>query len=157
MESRVCGHARLLKTAAASESGPAGFRLPLSGAYSVPEPYVRDGPLEHPMHAVLLCVFSQERSWYHPVHYVPGFAFGRHAAVLHQHHDEVFKLVATSLPWPGVSLLYYRTDIESERVDVVATLRPGHVGVILVFLRSVPHKSGSNVRDTNGVGDSQAR
>ena len=49
---------------------------------------------------------------------------------LHQHHDEVFKLVVTSLPW--VSLLYDRTDIESERIDFVATLR--HVGVILVFL-----------------------
>ena len=79
--------------------------------------HVRDSPLEYPMHLTLLCVFSQERSWYQPVHYAPGFAFGRHAAVLHQHHDEVLKPVVTSFPW--VSLLYDRAVIEPERVDFV--------------------------------------
>jgi hypothetical protein len=87
------------------------------------------------------------------VHYTPGFALGRHAAVLHQHHDEVFELVVASIPW--VSLLYDRADIEPERVDFVAALL--RVGVILVFPRGILHKSGSNVRDANGVGDSQAR
>ena len=82
---------------------------------------------------VLLCVFSQERSLYQPVHYVPGFTFGRHAAVLHQHHDEVLKPVVTSFPW--ASLLYDRAAIEPERVDFVAALR--RVGVILVFLRGI--------------------
>ncbi len=85
--------------------------------------------------------------------FLGSFALGRHAAVLHQHHDEVLKPVVTSFPW--VSLLYNRADIEPERVDFVAAL--SRVGVILVLLRSIPHKSGSNVRDANGVGDSQAR
>ncbi len=47
------------------------------------------------------------------------------------------------------------TVIEPERVDFVAALR--RVGVILVFLRGIPHESDSNVRYANGVGDSQAR
>ncbi len=93
------------------------------------------------MRAALLCVFSQERSWYQPVHYAPGLAYGRHAAVLHQHHDEVLKPVVTSFPW--ASLLYDRADVEPERVDFVPALH--RVGVIIVFLRSIPHKSGSNV------------
>ena len=98
-------------------------------------------------------VISQERSWYQPVHYVPGFTYGRHAAVLHQHHDEVLKPVVSRLPW--VSLLYDLADVLPERVDFVAALR--RVGVIIVFFRGTPHKSGSNVRYANGVGDSQAR
>jgi hypothetical protein len=73
--------------------------------------------------------------------------------VLHQHHDEVFKPVLTSFPW--ASLLYDLAGVLPERVDFVATLR--RVGVIIVFLRSIPHESGSNVRYANGVGDSQAR
>ena len=64
---------------------------------------------------------------------------------INQHHDEVLKPVVTSFPW--VSLLYNRADIEPERVDFVAALR--RLGVIIVFLRSIPHKSGSNVRYAN--------
>ncbi len=100
-------------------------------------------------------MFSQERPWYQPVHYVPGFTYGRHAAVLHQHHDEVLKPVVTNFPWVSLRLLYDLADVLPERVDFVAALR--RVGVIIVFLRSTPHKTGSNVRDANGVGDSQAR
>ena len=92
------------------------------------------------MHPALLCVFSQERSWYQPIHYVPGFTYGRHAAVLpHQHHDEVLtgKPVAARLPW--ASLLYNLADVLPERVDFVAALR--RVGIIIVFLRSPPRTS----------------
>ena len=43
-----------------------------------------------------------------------------------------------------VSLLNDFADVLPERVDFVAALR--RVGIIIVFLRGTPHKSGSNVR-----------
>jgi hypothetical protein len=51
--------------------------------------------------------------------------------------------------------LYDRADFEPKGVDFAPALR--RVGIILVFLRGIPHKSGSNVRDANKVADSQAR
>ncbi len=58
-----------------------------------------------------------------------------------------------TLAW--VSLLHDLADVLPEGIDFVAALRC--VGVIIVFLRSASHKTGSNVRNANGVGDSQAR
>ena len=66
---------------------------------------------------VVLCVFSQERSWYQPVHYAPGLAFGRHAAELHREHDQILKFVVTIFPW--ASLLHPCADRETESVDLV--------------------------------------
>jgi hypothetical protein len=102
------------------------------------------------MRTIVLCVFSQERSWYLPVHYVPGLAFGRHTAELHHAHDQILKVVVTFFPW--ATLLYTRADREAKSIDLVPS--PPRVIIILTFLRGLPHETGSYVREADWVFDS---
>ena len=84
-----------------------------------------------PLGPVILRGVSQEPFWDVPVHYVPGFGSGRHAAELHHLCYAVCELVVPS--FPRSSLLYTRADREAKRIDGVPPPRPVGVTVVIII------------------------